>query len=309
MARRGSPFASGYEDNHAGFATVLPYSGLPDFSYPLFFGLLSIFFSFGKGLVYFAPGLLLPPRGDAPVGPGTRLGLPGPWLLFWRDWCWSTRGGGVVRRLVLGAALFLFASIPASFALAVNLAERATCQSLRRNVATLTLLAVSCGSASTGPCSAWRIWGSVRRTTTRGIADVVRPGNSARVAAVRHDAGIALVAMAAGGGVRGGVLLPRGSGAGRGRAAGGGAAARAVADGPGTVAALIQGPAEAVWSLRAGRYRYSAALKERPARATSAERPFTEAAISWPLGERHSMATHFDFVALGLSGRNRLNPG
>ncbi len=37
----------------------MPYSGLPGFSYPLVFGLLSILFSFGKGLVFFAPGLLL----------------------------------------------------------------------------------------------------------------------------------------------------------------------------------------------------------------------------------------------------------
>jgi len=37
---------------------LLPYSGLPGFSYPLFFGVLSVIFSFGRGLLFFVPGLL-----------------------------------------------------------------------------------------------------------------------------------------------------------------------------------------------------------------------------------------------------------
>ena len=57
--RRGAPFDGGYA-GEAGRRTALPYSGLPGFSYPLFFGLLSVLFSFGKGLVYFAPGLFAP---------------------------------------------------------------------------------------------------------------------------------------------------------------------------------------------------------------------------------------------------------
>lgn len=59
--RRGSPQASGYA-NDFGFHTVMPYSGLPGFSYPFFFGLISILFSFGKGLIFFTPGFLLPVR-------------------------------------------------------------------------------------------------------------------------------------------------------------------------------------------------------------------------------------------------------
>ena len=140
--RRGHPLASGYENNH-GFPTVLPYSGLPGFSYPLFFGLLSILFSFGKGLAFFAPGLLLPPRGGARVGPEARwayrlwlLFLAGLVLVYARWWAWY--GGWF-----WGPRFFLFASIPASFALAVSLAE-APRQSLGRNVATLALLALSC---------------------------------------------------------------------------------------------------------------------------------------------------------------------
>ncbi|HEX8632416.1 MAG TPA: hypothetical protein VF755_30015, partial [Catenuloplanes sp.] len=60
--RRGSPFSTGYEGD-AGYRTVMPYSGLPGFSYPIFFGLLSLCLSFGKGLLFFAPGLVLPVRG------------------------------------------------------------------------------------------------------------------------------------------------------------------------------------------------------------------------------------------------------
>ena len=40
-----------------GFRTALPYSGQPGFSYPFFFGVLSVLFAFGRGLVFFAPGL------------------------------------------------------------------------------------------------------------------------------------------------------------------------------------------------------------------------------------------------------------
>lgn len=38
--------------------TLLPYSGVPGFSYPLFFGILSVIFSYGKGLIFFSPALL-----------------------------------------------------------------------------------------------------------------------------------------------------------------------------------------------------------------------------------------------------------
>ena len=40
----------------------MPYSGRQGFSYPFFLGLISILFSFGKGLIWFSPGLLLPVR-------------------------------------------------------------------------------------------------------------------------------------------------------------------------------------------------------------------------------------------------------
>jgi hypothetical protein len=62
--RRGNPFDSGYHgmNGNVGFRTVMPFSGLPGFSYPIFFGVLSILLSFGKGLVFYMPGLFLPVR-------------------------------------------------------------------------------------------------------------------------------------------------------------------------------------------------------------------------------------------------------
>ena len=47
--RRGGPLTSGYSGDH-GFRTLLPYSGRPGFSYPIVLGVLSILFSFGRGL-------------------------------------------------------------------------------------------------------------------------------------------------------------------------------------------------------------------------------------------------------------------
>ncbi len=61
--RRGSFSLGGYDSYVLPAHTVMPYSGKQGFSYPFFFGLLSILFSFGKGLFFFAPGLLLPVRG------------------------------------------------------------------------------------------------------------------------------------------------------------------------------------------------------------------------------------------------------
>ena len=70
--RRGSPFLTGYEGNR-GFQTLLPYSGLPGFSYPLILGILSILFSFGKGLLFFTPGLVLVGNEAERISPGAKL--------------------------------------------------------------------------------------------------------------------------------------------------------------------------------------------------------------------------------------------
>ncbi|MEV4077282.1 hypothetical protein [Nonomuraea fuscirosea] len=118
--RRGSPFTTGYEAEDRGNRTIMPYSGLPGFSYPIFFGLLSLVFSFGKGLLFFAPGLFLPVRQRLSHLPAGRqlydlwlafvLGLL---LLYAMYWSWSGSS-------FWGPRYLLFAAVPAAFALAVR---------------------------------------------------------------------------------------------------------------------------------------------------------------------------------------------
>lgn len=120
--RRGHPLTTGYEAS-AGVRTVLPYSGLPGFSYPFFFGVLSVLLSFGKGLVFFAPGLLLIGRKD-PDAPEhlreciryTMWFLAGLILVYSKWWAWY---GG----FFWGPRFFLIASIPASLAIALTLRQ------------------------------------------------------------------------------------------------------------------------------------------------------------------------------------------
>ncbi len=143
--RRGSPFANPYADN-SGFRTIMPYSGLSGFSYPFFFGLLSILFSFGKGLIFFAPGLLLP-VGKTLLRIEQQEKLPvyrvyTLWMCFliglilvYAQW-WAWYGG-----LFWGPRFFLFASIPASFALAIRLHYKDV--SFATNLFTLGVLALS----------------------------------------------------------------------------------------------------------------------------------------------------------------------
>jgi hypothetical protein len=139
--RRGSPLTSGYEQAQ-GFPTVLPYSGRPGFSYPFLFGGLSILFSFGKGLVLFAPGLLLPVRG--PLARAHRwllLIVVGLILVYARWWAWY--GGWV-----WGPRFFLIASVPAALAIAVHLREPDA--RLRVNLFVLAVLVWSTWVAANG---------------------------------------------------------------------------------------------------------------------------------------------------------------
>lgn len=121
--RRGSPFTTGYETD-GGTATVLTYSGRPGFSYPLFFGLLSLLLAFGKGLIFFAPGLLLLGHGAVRSLKREIRTSHDRWLLFllglvlaYSKW-WAWYGGWT-----WGPRFLLLGSIPASFALAVALAR------------------------------------------------------------------------------------------------------------------------------------------------------------------------------------------
>lgn len=115
------------------------------FRFPIFIGILAILFSFGKGLIFFAPGLLLPIRGWLlPGGEGERnlwrtylmwlaflvgmIVVYANWYDWSGDWFWGPR-------------FFLFASIPASLALAVRLHRRGA--SLPANLATLGALVLA----------------------------------------------------------------------------------------------------------------------------------------------------------------------
>jgi hypothetical protein len=139
--RRGSPWVTGYEGN-AGAETVLTYSGQPGFSYPLFFGLLSLLFSFGRGIVFFAPGLLLSFSSavtslEQELRRSYRLWiwfLVGLVLVYAKWWAWY--GGWT-----WGPRFLLFASIPASFVLAVSLYRPKP--SIGKNLLILALLALS----------------------------------------------------------------------------------------------------------------------------------------------------------------------
>ncbi len=139
--RRGSPFNTGYHQN-AGYRTFMPYSGLPEFSYPFFFGFISILLSFGKGIFFFAPGMFLPVRKHflrykEEIYISYKLWI---WFVFglilvYAKW-WAWYGGWV-----WGPRFFLFASIPASMALAIRLSSSRV--RIFQDLLTLVVLALS----------------------------------------------------------------------------------------------------------------------------------------------------------------------
>jgi hypothetical protein len=119
---RSGQLLPSYLAHDRGPRNPLPYSGLPGFSYPIAFGILSILFSFGKGLVFFTPGLFLPVRRALLAAKAELWSAYGLWVAFvvglvlvyapWRGW-----DGG----FFFGPRFFLVASVPASLALAVRL--------------------------------------------------------------------------------------------------------------------------------------------------------------------------------------------
>jgi hypothetical protein len=131
--RRGSPFDQGY--------------GGEKFDYPFVLGVLAILFSFGKGLVFFVPGLLLPLR-RARVGrlsDPARIDLPQAYrsmmlfiaglILVYGSW-WAWNGD-----ISWGPRFFLIAIFPGSLALAAWLAEPDP--PVARNLVVLVILALS----------------------------------------------------------------------------------------------------------------------------------------------------------------------
>lgn len=157
---RGNPLNAAYDNDH-GPKSVMPYSGLPGFSYPFFFGLLSLLLSFGKGLLFFAPGLLLPVRKTLLRGQRAN-GVPlyqvytlwiafvvGLLLVYSRWWAWY---GGQFW----GPRFLLFASIPASFALAVRLIHHKEA-SLGVNLLTLAAFVLSVWVCIDGAIYQWHV--------------------------------------------------------------------------------------------------------------------------------------------------------
>lgn len=143
--RRGNPFANGYAGD-SGVRTVMPYSGGPGFNYPILFGILAILLSFGKGLLFFTPGLFLPARRyllAQGAANGAKLytlyllwmAFVGGMILVYAHW-WAWYGGWF-----WGPRFFLFASIPAALVLAVRLHARDA--GLAANLLTLGALALS----------------------------------------------------------------------------------------------------------------------------------------------------------------------
>jgi hypothetical protein len=143
--RRGNPFDSGYAGD-SGYHTIIPYSGGPGFNYPIFFGLLALLLSFGKGLIFFAPGFFLPARRYLLAQGGENgpklfalyllwVAFIGGMVLVYAHW-WAWYGGWF-----WGPRFLLFASIPASLVLAVRLHARDARSGA--NLLTLVVLALS----------------------------------------------------------------------------------------------------------------------------------------------------------------------
>jgi hypothetical protein len=139
--RRGGPLVTGYHGDH-GVKTILPYSGRPGFSYPLLFGIASILFSFGRGLLFYMPGLLLwfgvetrrLAQSCRSTIVSTLLFVAGLVLVYAKWWAWY---GG----FSWGPRFFTVAAIPASLLLAVRLQRPSA--SIRSAGITVVVLAAS----------------------------------------------------------------------------------------------------------------------------------------------------------------------
>ncbi|WP_058833873.1 hypothetical protein [Luteimonas abyssi] len=150
MWLKGSGVGGGYlSAGERGFQTILPYSGLPGFSYPMVFGLLSILLSFGKGLVFYIPALLLAAsaRSRAALGLDSRLrwialaAFVGPVLIYSKWWAWY--GGSF-----WGPRFFLFMCAPACLLMASALQERGV--SIARLAAVVSIVVLSVWVAVSG---------------------------------------------------------------------------------------------------------------------------------------------------------------
>jgi hypothetical protein len=146
--RRGGPLSSG-EEGYFGVKTVLTYSGQRGFSYPLVLGVLSILVSFGRGLVFFVPGIFLGLARTTRQLLGSYRWLVALMCLYvaalvlvYAKW-WAWYGG-----LSWGPRFFVFAALPASIMIAVRIDSAG--RSVLADVVTLVVLALSSWVAVTG---------------------------------------------------------------------------------------------------------------------------------------------------------------
>jgi hypothetical protein len=147
--RRGSPFSTGYEGQR--------------YSYPFLLGFASLLFSFGRGLLFFTPGLalwlngrarrLLPGRGAVALMLVFLAGL----ILIYSKW-WSWYGG-----LSWGPRFFTFAAIPASVMVAAGVWRAG--RSATADALTLGVLALSAWVALSGAITDLKVTLQVCRVT------------------------------------------------------------------------------------------------------------------------------------------------
>lgn len=112
----GDFYPTAYMAMQVGPHSPLPYAMGPGFSYPLFFGLLNVIFSFGRGILWFAPGLVLLFHPSLWNGTdkarelvrASLLYLAGLTVVYAKFWAWH---GGAFW----GPRYFLFASILAAY--------------------------------------------------------------------------------------------------------------------------------------------------------------------------------------------------
>lgn len=138
----GSVLGSSYfSAGEKGFQTVMPYSGLSGFSYPIFFGIISIIFSFGKGILFYISPIFLILDSSTkkimkllPIYYYGLIAFIGVLIIVYAKW-WAWYGGNF-----WGPRFFLILVFPASLILAVNISSPSNCRKL---LLLLTLVSLS----------------------------------------------------------------------------------------------------------------------------------------------------------------------
>jgi hypothetical protein len=111
-----------YGSEESGFKEILPWGTVSQFGHPVVFGLVAILFSFGRGLLWFQPGLFLfarTPRPD-PVTDWRRALTIFTFVMvpIYSAW-WAWYGG-----VTFGPRFFLIGIVPAAVALTERLHDR-----------------------------------------------------------------------------------------------------------------------------------------------------------------------------------------